>query len=532
LQVTLTANNEQEQSERHGGHKVPSRVPLLPHLERQHAYVETMSRYQPTYGAKLSPLAWRFQLMVDTLEWLKRWINAKEDFCIELEDCIKKVLESDRVPLLVKQFGHITKCWCFPEVRTLEEVLANVKDVSRESINDAMKNWMSTWFELRKEGIEPSETLTNLRNNQEELVRSMNTCTEVKKWLGAFQIVFELKEGDMKTMVLDMMLQKYKGMDMSTYTKQIHGCTCGNWHRYFICIHAMAFNIIKKALPWPDEWNPKQYKGTSQTFHVTSLVGGKQQVGKSKSKSRKVRDALKRGDPILLCFDCCKRRREKVERRLKKRKLQEAGCSYRSPAKKKRNVNGEGALECDNDRNVDATPKTPDVEHGSKRRKTKEAKGKCTDEEREDGDDTDENEGESQEEEVEEEHNVNNETAVAYDQGTVGRVPSDANDESEYTGLCEECNENTVSVRRDLMGKCDGNSHTLSRSAYNVGLRRLLRSGSFHSSSIENQEPGTRNQEPRTPKQTNKTKQDQTCNKRKGDERSAEASVGDVRGLL
>ena len=433
-----------------------------------------MSTYQPAYGAKLSPLAWRFQVMVDTLEWLNRWLKAKESFDIELQQCTKKVTEGDGVPSLVKEFGNIRKCWCFPEVRTLEEVLANVEDVRRpKSIYDAMKNWMSTWFVLRKEGIEPSETLTNLRNNQEELVRSMNTCTEVKKWLGAFQIVFELKEGDMKTMVLDMMLQKYKGMDMSTYTKQIHGCTCGNWHRYFICIHAMAFNIIKKALPWPDDWNPKQYKGTSQTFHVTSLLGSKQQVGKSKSKS-KVPDALKRGDPILLCFDCCKRRRQKRER-LKKRKLQTAVCS---PAKKRRNVNGDGAVECVNDRNVDATPNTPDVKYG-KRRKT-------MDDEREDDDDTDENEGESEEEEDK------------CDEGTVGRVhphPHD-NDESEYTGVCEECNENTVTVRRDLMGKCDGHSHNMPRSAYIVGLRRMLRSGSFHSSSIENQEPGTRNQKP------------------------------------
>ena len=467
-----------------------------------------MSSYQPAYGAKLSPSAWRFQVMVETSEWLNRWLKAKETFGIELQHCTKKVSERDGVPSLVKEFGEIRKCLCFPEVRTLEEVLANVTDVSPDSVYEAMKNWMTTWFVLRKEGIEPSETLTKLRNNQEELVRSMDTCSEVKKWMGAFQIVFELKEGDMKTMILEMMLQKYKGMDMSTYTKQIHGCTCGNWHRYFICIHAMAFNIIKNALPWPDEWNPRQYKGTSQTFHVTSLLGGEQQVGKTKrkSKSRKVTDALKRGDPILLCFDCCKRRREKVER-LKKRKRQTAVCSR---AKKQRNVNGDGAVECDNNRNVDATPKTPDVKRGKRRKMV--AKGDVMGEERKDGDDTDESEGESEEEEVEEEHN---ETAVACDEGTVGRVHCDDNDESEYTGVCVECNENTVSVRKDLMGKCDGNSHTLPRCAYNAGLRRLLRSGSFHSSSIENQEAGTMNHEPGT---------------RQAE--AAEASVGDVRVLL
>ena len=468
----------------------------MTHLERLSAYVLTMSSYQPAYGAKLSPSAWRFQLMVETFEWLNRWLKAKEDFKIDLQQCTKKVTARDTVPSLVKEFGDITKCLCFPEVRTLEEVLANVDDVSPESIYDAMKNWMSTWFVLRKEGTEPSETLTNLRNSEEELVRSLNTCTEVKKWMGAFYIVFELKEGDIKTMVLEMMLQKYKAMDMSTYTKRIHGCTCGNWHRYFICIHAMAFNIIKNALPWPDDWNPRQYKGTSQTFHVTSLFGGEQQVRKtkSKSKSRKISDALKRGDPLLLCFDCCKRRRGKAER-LKKRKPQTVVCSA---AKKQRNENGYGAVECDNNRNVDATPQTPVVKRGN-RRKTMVAKGDIMDEEREDGDDKDESEGESEEEEVEEEHN---EPAVGCDEGTVGRVDSHDNDEIEYTGICQECNSNTVSVRRDIMGKCDGSSHNLPRSAYNVGLRRLLQTCSLHSSSIGNQEPGTRNQEPGTRKQT------------------------------
>jgi len=434
----------------------------LTHLERQHDYVVTMSTFQPAYGTKLSPLAWRFQLMVETFQWLTRWKNAYTDYNIRLEDCIEQVTESDRAPCLVKEFGESVKCWCFPEGSTLEEVIANVEDLSPESIKDAMSNWRSTWFLLQKKEIEPGETLRTLRNDQEELGRSMNTCTEVKKWIGAFHIVFELKEGDMKSMVLEMMLQKYKGMDMSRYSKKIHGCTCGQWHRYFICIHAMAWNIVKEALPFPDEWNPKVYKGTSQTFHVTSLLGGKK-VGKS--KSRRVPDALKRGDPRLLCLDCCKRRRAKAVSLKRKRQ--------KEPAKKQRNVNRNGAVECDKSRTVDATPKTPNVERVSKRRKIKQSRGDVTDDEREDLDDTDEKEGESEEEEEEEEHNETPDT-VACDQGTVGRLLSVDDDESEYNGICRGCKDR-VTVRRDVMGQCNGKSHTIPENAYNLGFRRLVK---------------------------------------------------------
>ena len=446
----------------HGGHAVSKRVDLAKHLERQENYIVTMSTFQGLYGAQLSSEVWRFQLMSDTNELLTRWNNAEKTYGITLLDYRKDVRNGGKefeVPSVVAELGKEElrvgpemRCfrWAIPEVKTHEEAagaLVNEKvgktTVTVPELKKVMDNWWATWRKLGS----PS----HVNSFDEDEMRSMETCNEMKDWMLGFHIVFVLKEGPIKQLILKLMLLNYEGTDVSAYNKEIHGCTCGTWHRYFICTHSMAFNIIRKALPYPMQWDPRKFKGV-----VRNDVSGPQR------KMSKVANALKPADARFLCWHCCRLRQSK-----KRKKKPVKQYENTTPNRKRRKVTISSVTSAEN-----LTPKTPvkgrkkrenDCENGIQKEKTHSA-------------------SETEEEEEENEEGTDNIGLRGKVQGRVGQEFEEEEDDVTRSGPCEECCNKRVKVRKDLMGKCDGKEHTLPEALYNEGFRCVmtLRSSTQH----------------------------------------------------
>lgn len=436
------------------------------HLQKQESYLETMSTYQAPYGEKLSCYAFRFQLMLETHQWLSRWIDATVNHDISLTDYMKKVTINEIVvPSLVSQWANPGAIWCFPEVRTHEEAVLAVENTggrrkhrgaTHDALKEVVKNWMSTWFTFRSRGTEPSAVLEELAEDHEEM-RSMGTCSKLKDWMLAFHMVFELQEGPRRDLVLKLMLRRYDEDDLRDYTKKIHGCTCGQWHRYLICIHAMGYNILKKALPYPQQWDPRKYKGAVMKKDVRTLLQGK---GGEKSK---VPDALKSAHPTFLCFNCCKRRKEKST----KRKHAGRSKEHNTPTggnkrmKKTKNVL---ASDAESPGEQSTTPRTPRVEGIKRKRREGEGEGEG---------DNDDDEGETDEDNDEQMENATDDVGLLGKVRFCNSVFVVDDGEGTTTGPCGMCRAN-VRVRNDLFGSCEGDSHNLPEAAYNAGFRRLM----------------------------------------------------------
>ena len=426
------------------------RVDLLKHLQRQENYVTTMSTFQGPYGAKLSSDIWRFQLMLNTNEWITKWVNAEETYGIRLSDYVKELRKDEtefEVPSLVLELGEEElkgECvrWIVPEVKTHEELVAALRNsqvgktaVTVPELKEVMKKWMATWVKMGSKGRTPSEVLNSF---DEDEMRSITTCNDLKDWMLGFQIVFVLKEGPIKELILKLMLQKYEGTELpiGKYNKKICGCTCGIWHRYFICIHSMAFNIMRDALPYPLQWDPRKFIGVVKN-DVTGPL----------RKLSKVANALKPANAKFLCRDCCRRREPK------KRKQKPVGKCATSPNIKRRKVTISSVTSPQN-----LTPKIPTKGH-NKRKKESEKESK--------------KESESEEGEDEEKEEGTDDIGLV---GKVrGRVVEELVEEDDGTrsGCCEACN-TRVRLRKDMFGVGDGNEHTLPETLYIAGFRRMM----------------------------------------------------------
>jgi hypothetical protein len=176
--------------------------------------------------------------MLNTNEWITKWVNAQKTYGIRLLDYVKELRKEQtefEVPSLVADLGEEElkgECvrWIVPEWKTHEELVAALRNsqvgktaVTKSELKEGMEKWMATWVKMGSKGRTPSEVLNSF---DEDELRSIKTCNDLTDWMLGFQIVFVLKEGPIQELILKLMLQKYEGTELpiAMYNKKICGC--------------------------------------------------------------------------------------------------------------------------------------------------------------------------------------------------------------------------------------------------------------------------------------------------------------------